>query len=61
MLMRLVIRFAASLIGIAAGLLICGAVLTQFHIDAAAVVEATLPVLGHPHDRAAHRAAGAGP
>jgi CDP-diglyceride synthetase len=42
MLMRLVIRFAASLIGIVAGLLICGAVLTQFHIDAAAVIEAAL-------------------
>lgn len=42
MLKRLVIRFACSLIGIAAGLLICGAVLTQFHIDAVAVVEATL-------------------
>ncbi len=42
MLMRLAVRFAASLIGIAAGLLICGAVLTRFHIDAAAVIEATL-------------------
>jgi CDP-diglyceride synthetase len=42
MLKRLGIRFAASLVGIAAGLLICGAVLTQFHIDAAAVIEATL-------------------
>lgn len=42
MLKRLAVRFAASLIGIAAGLLICGAVLTQFHINAAAVVEAAL-------------------
>jgi len=42
MLMRLAIRFACSLIGIAAGLLICGGVLTQFHISAVAVVEATL-------------------
>jgi len=42
MLMRLAIRFAASLVGIVAGLLICGAVLTQFHIGAAAVVEAAL-------------------
>jgi hypothetical protein len=42
MLMRLVIRFAASLVGIAVGLLICGAVLTQFHISAAALIESTL-------------------
>ncbi|HTT50525.1 MAG TPA: hypothetical protein VMH35_03890 [Streptosporangiaceae bacterium] len=42
MLKRLAIRFVATLIGIAAGLLICAAVLTEFHIDAAAVVEATL-------------------
>ncbi|MGP7997178.1 MAG: hypothetical protein ACLPKI_07650 [Streptosporangiaceae bacterium] len=42
MLMRLAIRFVATLIGVAAGLLICSAVLTQFHITAAALVEATL-------------------
>jgi CDP-diglyceride synthetase len=42
MLMRLAVRFAASLIGIAAGLLICGAVLTEFHISAAALIESAL-------------------
>jgi hypothetical protein len=42
MLMRLVIRFVASLVGIAVGLLICAAVLTQFHISAAALIESAL-------------------
>jgi CDP-diglyceride synthetase len=42
MLKRLGIRFAASLIGIVAGLLICGAVLTEFHISAAALIESAL-------------------
>jgi len=39
---RLVIRFAAALIGIAAGILICGAVLPRFSITASAIVWATL-------------------
>ena len=39
---RLAVRFAASLVGIAVGLLICSAVLTQFHITAAALIEAAL-------------------
>src|SRR5271157_6045986 len=39
---RLGIRFAASLIGIAVGLLLSGALLSKFSIDATAVVEATL-------------------
>jgi hypothetical protein len=38
----LAIRFAASLIGIAGGLLLSDALLSEFSIDAAAVVEATL-------------------
>ena len=42
MFFRLAVRFAASLVGIAVGLLICSAVLTQFHITAAALVEAAL-------------------
>jgi len=42
MLFRLAVRFAASLVGIAVGLLICSAVLTQFHITAAALIEAAL-------------------
>ena len=41
-LRRLAIRFAASLIGIAAGLLLSDALLSEFSIDAAAVVEGTL-------------------
>jgi hypothetical protein len=36
------IRFAASLIGIAGGLLLSDALLSEFSIDAAAVVEGTL-------------------
>ena len=39
---RLVIRFAAALIGIAVGIVICGAVLPKFSITASAVVWATL-------------------
>src|SRR5262249_48914551 len=35
-------RFAASLIGIAAGVLLSGALLSEFSIDAAALVEAAL-------------------
>ena len=42
MLRRLGIRFAASLIGIAAGILASSAVLSRFSVDAAAVVQATL-------------------
>jgi hypothetical protein len=38
----LAIRFAASLIGIAGGLLLSDALLSEFSIDAAAVVEGTL-------------------
>jgi hypothetical protein len=38
----LAIRFAASLIGIAGGLLLSDALLSEFSIDVAAVVEATL-------------------
>jgi len=41
-LRRLGIRFAASLIGIAAGILASSAVLSRFSVDAAAVVQATL-------------------
>ncbi len=42
MLIRLGIRFGASLVGIAVGLLLSGALLSKFSIDATAVVEATL-------------------
>jgi hypothetical protein len=42
MLRRLGIRFVASLIGIAVGLLLSSAVLSKFSIDATGVVEATL-------------------
>jgi hypothetical protein len=42
MLRRLGIRFAASLIGIAVGLLLSSAVLSKFSIDTTALVEATL-------------------
>jgi hypothetical protein len=42
MLRRLGIRFVASLIGIAVGLLVSSAVLSKFSIDATGVVEATL-------------------
>ena len=42
MFRRLGIRFAASLIGIAAGILVSSAVLSRFSVDAAAVVQATL-------------------
>ena len=42
MFVRLVIRFAAALIGIAVGIVICGAVLPKFSITASAVVWATL-------------------
>jgi hypothetical protein len=41
-LRRLGIRFAASLIGIALGLLVCGAALSKFSLNATALVEATL-------------------
>jgi len=41
-LIRLGIRFGASLVGIAVGLLLSGALLSKFSIDATAVVEATL-------------------
>jgi hypothetical protein len=42
MLRRLGIRFVASLIGIAVGLLLSSAVLSKFSIDATGVVEAAL-------------------
>jgi|SRR5271166_762312 len=42
MLARLGIRLGTSLVGIAVGVLICGAVLTNFSINATAVVETTL-------------------
>ena len=42
MLRRLGIRFAASLIGIAVGLLISDAVLSKFSLNATALVESTL-------------------
>jgi hypothetical protein len=42
MLRRLGIRFIASLIGIAVGLLLSSALLSKFSVDATAVVEATL-------------------
>jgi peptidoglycan/LPS O-acetylase OafA/YrhL len=42
MLRRLGIRFVASLIGIAVGLLLSSALLSKFSVDATAVVEATL-------------------
>lgn len=41
-LRRLAIRFACSLIGIAAGLLISDAVLSKFSLNATALVESTL-------------------
>jgi hypothetical protein len=41
-LVRLGIRFAAALVGIAAGIILSGAILSKFSITAAAVVEATL-------------------
>ncbi len=42
MLRRLAIRFAASLVGIAAGLLLSSGLLSKFSIDASAVIVATL-------------------
>ena len=42
MLVRWGIRLGTSLIGIAVGLILSGAVLSNFSIDAAAVVQATL-------------------
>jgi putative membrane protein len=42
MLRRWAIRLAGSLIGIAAGLLLCSGLLTKFSISATALVEATL-------------------
>jgi hypothetical protein len=42
MLVRWGIRLGTSLIGIAVGLILSGAVLSRFSIDAAAVVQATL-------------------
>ncbi|MGB0093048.1 MAG: hypothetical protein WBP81_11020 [Solirubrobacteraceae bacterium] len=42
MLVRWGIRLGTSLIGIAVGLILSGAVLSKFSIDAAAVVQATL-------------------
>ena len=42
MLRRLGIRFAASLVGIAAGLLLSSALLSKFTVDASAVIVATL-------------------
>jgi hypothetical protein len=42
MLVRLGIRFVASLVGIVAGLLISAAVLSEFSISASAVVESAL-------------------
>ena len=42
MVTRLAIRFGTSLVGIAAGILLCSAVLSGFSIDATAVIEATL-------------------
>jgi hypothetical protein len=42
MLRRWGIRLGASLVGIAIGLLLCSAVLSNFRISAAALVEATL-------------------
>jgi hypothetical protein len=42
MLMRLGIRVGTSLAGIAVGILLSGALLSKFSIDATAVVEATL-------------------
>jgi hypothetical protein len=41
-LVRWVIRFGASLVGIAVGLLICTAALSKFSINAEGLVEATL-------------------
>jgi hypothetical protein len=42
MLRRMGIRFAASLVGVAVGLLLANALLSKFSVDATAVVEATL-------------------
>ena len=42
MLIRLGIRLATSLVGIAVGLLLSSALLSKFSVDATAVVEATL-------------------
>jgi hypothetical protein len=42
MLRRWGIRLAASLVGIAVGLLVCSALLTKFSISATALLEATL-------------------
>lgn len=42
MLRRLGIRFAASLVGIAVGLLLSSALLSKFTVDASAVIVATL-------------------
>lgn len=42
MFARFGIRLAFSLVGIAAGILLCGAVLTHFSVNATAIVETTL-------------------
>jgi hypothetical protein len=42
MLARLAIRLSTSLVGIAVGIIVAGAVLSQFSISASGVVEATL-------------------
>ncbi len=42
MLRRLGVRFVASLIGVAAGLLLSTALLSKFSLDATALIEATL-------------------
>jgi hypothetical protein len=42
MLVRLAIRLGTSLVGIAVGIIVSGAVLSRFSISATAVVEATL-------------------